>query len=56
MRSLAGTVKVTPEQYPKLHRNHDGAYKRLEKARRSLRPEAKEKMREEYYDTMLTIE
>ena len=55
MRSLAGTVEVTPEQYPKLHRKLDEAYKRLEKVR-SLRPEAKEKMREEYYDTMPAIE
>ena len=56
MQSLAGTVEVTPEQYPELYRKHDEACKKLEKVRRSLRQEAKEKMREEYYDTMPTIE
>ena len=55
-RSLAGTVEVTPERYPELCRKHGEACKRLEKVRRSLRPEAKEDMKEESYDDMQTIE
>jgi len=49
-------MEAAKELYPVLYRKHDEVCKRLEKVRRTLRQEAKEKMREEYYDTMPTIE
>jgi hypothetical protein len=53
---LAGTVEVAQEQYPELYGKHDEICKRPKKLRRSLRQEAKEKMGDEYYDTMPAIE
>jgi hypothetical protein len=52
MRSLAGTIEAAQDQYPELYWKHDEVCKKLEKVRRTLRQEAKQKMREEYYDTM----
>ena len=56
MRLLAGTIEAAREQYPELYRRHGEVCKMLEKVRRIFRQEAKEEMREEYYDTMPTIE
>ena len=56
MRSLAGTVEAAEDLYPELYQQHEEVCKRLEKVRRTFRQEAKQKMREEYYRTMPTIE
>jgi hypothetical protein len=56
IRSLAGTIEAAQELYPELHLQHAKVIKRLHKERKALRKKAKEEMKEEYHDTMPTIE
>jgi hypothetical protein len=56
IRKLAGTIGAAKESHPELYQKHEQVCKRLQKARKRLYQEAKEKIKEQYFNNIPIIE
>jgi len=56
MRSLAGTVEAAKDLYPEVYQQYQEVCNMQQKVRRTLRQTTKQRIREEYYNTMPTAE